>query len=47
MGIGEDTFVYCMQNATAMRNNRYTYLHEVDLNTAKLQKLYRDLLTEL
>ena len=47
MGIDEDTFVYCMQNATTMRNNRYTYLHETDLNTAGLQKLYRDLLTEL
>ena len=47
MGIDEDTFVYCMQNATAMRNNRYTYLHEVDLNTAVLQRLDRDLLTEL
>ena len=47
MGIDEDTFVYCMQNATAMRNNRYTYLHEVDLNASTLQKLYRDLLTEL
>ena len=47
MGIDEDTFVYCMQNATAMRNNRYTYLHEVDLNAAVLQGLYRDLLTEL
>lgn len=47
MGIDEDTFVYCMQNATAMRNNRYTYLHELDLSTAKLQKLYRELVAEL
>jgi glycerol-1-phosphate dehydrogenase [NAD(P)+] len=47
MGIDEDTFVYCMQHAASMRNNRYTYLHEVDLHTARLQKLYRDLLTEL
>ncbi len=45
--IDEDTFVYCIQNATAMRNNRYTYLHELDLNTNRLKKLYQELVEEL
>lgn len=45
--IDEDTFVYCMQNATSMRTNRYTYLNEADLNTDKLRKIYNELLEEL
>lgn len=45
--IDEETFVYCMQNAKTMRNNRYTYLHEVDLSTKRLQKVYRELIEEL
>lgn len=36
-----------MQNAKTMRNNRYTYLHEVDLSTKRLQKVYRELIEEL
>lgn len=47
MGISEDTFIYCMQHATEMRNNRYTYLHEADLNADKLRKIYRELVEEL
>lgn len=47
MGISEDTFIYCMQHATQMRSNRYTYLHEVDLNERKLRKIYHDLEEEL
>lgn len=47
LGIDEETFVFCMQNATTMRNNRYTYLHEADLNKEKLQQLYRELTEEL
>nr|WP_027871313.1 iron-containing alcohol dehydrogenase family protein [[Eubacterium] cellulosolvens] len=47
MGISEDTFVYCMQHATEMRKNRYTYLHETDLNEKKLRGIYRELLEEL
>lgn len=47
MEISEDTFVYCMQHATEMRNNRYTYLHEADLNEGKLRKIYKELLEEL
>lgn len=43
LGIDEDTFVYCMQNATTMRNNRYTYLHEIDLSKDRLKGLYREL----
>ena len=30
--IDEETFVYCIQNASSMRTNRYTYLDEIDLN---------------
>lgn len=47
MEIPENTFVYCMQHAIEMRNNRYTYLHEVDLNEGKLRKIYKELLEEL
>ena len=47
MGIPEDTFVYCMQHATEMRRNRYTYLHEADLNQQKLRKIYNELREEL
>ena len=47
MEIPEDTFVYCMQHATEMRSNRYTYLHEADLNTDKLRKIYKELVEEL
>lgn len=47
MGISEDTFVYCMQHATEMRNNRYTYLHEADLNNNFLRKIYKELVEEL
>lgn len=47
MEITEDTFVYCMQHATEMRSNRYTYLHEADLNEDKLRIVYKELVTEL
>ncbi len=47
LGIDEDLFVYCMQNATTMRNNRYTYLHEADLNTTKLKEIYKFLKEEM
>ena len=47
MGIPEDTFVYCMQHATEMRRNRYTYLHEADLNEQKLRRIYNELREEL
>lgn len=47
MEIPEDTFVYCMQHATEMRSNRYTYLHEADLNEEKLRRIYKELVEEL
>ncbi|MCD7741490.1 MAG: iron-containing alcohol dehydrogenase family protein [Ruminococcus sp.] len=47
LGISEETFVFCMQHATGMRNNRYTYLHEADLNEAVLKKIYHELEEEL
>lgn len=47
MEIPEDTFIYCMQHATKMRSNRYTYLHEADLNKKKLRNIYHELVEEL
>lgn len=47
LNINEETFVYCMQHATAMRNNRYTYLHEIDLSTDRLKMVYGELMNEL
>jgi glycerol-1-phosphate dehydrogenase [NAD(P)+] len=47
MGISEDVFVFCMKNATTMRNNRYTFLHEANLEESKLKKLYNELLEEI
>lgn len=47
LGIDEDTFVFCMQNAAFMRNNRYTYLHEIDLDKMKLKRIYNELINEL
>lgn len=47
LGIDEATFVYCMQRATSMRSNRYTYLNEMDLNEKRLKDVYRELVEEL
>lgn len=47
LGIDEETFIYCFQNAVSMRVNRYTYLHEVDLCTERLKNIYRWLTAEL
>jgi len=47
MKIDEETFVYCMQHATTMRSNRYTYLHEIDLSTDRLKSVYKELVSEL
>lgn len=47
MKIDEETFVYCMQHATTMRSNRYTYLHEIDLSTDRLKSVYKELISEL
>lgn len=47
LNIDRDTFVYCMQHAIDMRNNRYTYLHETNLDTCKLEELYGELREEL
>ena len=43
LGIDEECFIFCFQNATLMRKNRYTYLHEEDLTTNRLKKIYQDL----
>lgn len=45
--IDQETFIYCMQHATEMRSNRYTYLHETDLSTEKLIEIYNELVEEL
>lgn len=47
LGIDEDTFVICMQNASSMRKGRYTYLDEIDLSDNKMRTLYRELVEEL
>lgn len=47
LDIDEDTFVFCMQNATKMRTNRYTYLNEADLSDSRLKKIYKELTEEL
>ncbi len=47
LGIDEKTFVLCMQNATSMRTNRHTYLHDTEMSEDKLKKLYRELIEEL
>ena len=47
IGIDRETFVFCMQKATFMRKNRYTYLHELDLSDTVLGKLYHELMEEL
>lgn len=45
--IDEETFINCMQNATRMRKDRYTCLHETDLSRKKLKKIYLELVEEL
>ena len=47
LGIDADTFVFCMQNAAGMRNNRYTCLNEIDLGTERLRSLYHELVRDL
>lgn len=47
LGIDEKTFVLCLQKATSMRANRYTWLEETDLSEARLSRLYRELEEEL
>lgn len=46
LGIDEETFVYCMQNATLMRSTRYTYLDEINLAAEKIKKVYKQILEE-
>ena len=43
MGITKEDFIYSMQHATEMRANRYTFLHEADLNEKKLSKIYDEI----
>ncbi len=47
LGVDEETFIWCMQNASKMRENRYTYLNEADLSKETLKKLYKQLTEEL
>lgn len=41
--IDRETFVFCMQNASSMRANRYTHLNEIDLNENRLKDVYNRL----
>lgn len=43
LSIDQETFVYCMQHATEMRQNRYTYLHETNLSRERVREVYREL----
>ena len=45
--IDEETFVFCIQNATKMRTNRYTYLNEIELSDLKVKNVYSELIQEL
>lgn len=47
MGISEDMFVLCMQNASSMRQGRYTCLNEMDLSDSVLRSIYKQLVEEL
>lgn len=47
LNIDKETFVYCLQNATSMRTNRYTYLNELELGESRLNDLYNELVKEL
>lgn len=47
LGISEEVFIYCMQHATEMRANRYTYLHEADLSTNRLSGIYKEIVEEM
>ena len=47
MGIDKPTFIKCMQMATSMRKNRYTYLCSLDLSDEKLGQIYDKLIKEL
>lgn len=47
LGIDCDTFVRCMQMATSMRKDRFTYLNELNLEDERLKKIYNELLEEL
>lgn len=47
LGITEDTFVFCIRHAPEIRQDRYTYLHEIDLNESRIKMLYHNLINEL
>jgi glycerol-1-phosphate dehydrogenase [NAD(P)+] len=46
LNINEQTFVYCMQHAKKMRENRYTVLDELDLNDNFIKIIYREIMRE-
>jgi len=47
LNISEEDFVNCMQKAPKMRNDRYTYLNEININEEELKKIYKELVEEL
>lgn len=46
LGITVEMFIMCMQKAITIRNDRYTYLHEIELSENKLRELYYRLMEE-
>lgn len=47
LSIDEETFINCMQKATMMRKDRYTYLNEADLSKENLKRIFAELMEEL
>ena len=47
MGISKNIFIMSFQNAKKMRENRYTYLNKIDLDTDMLTRIYNELSEEL
>lgn len=47
LGIVEEDFILCIQKATSMRTDRYTYLHEANLEYDNVKRLYNELVEEL
>lgn len=47
LGISKELFILSFQNAKKMRENRYTYLNKIDLETDMLKRVYNELTEEL
>jgi len=47
LGISQDDFVRCMQEAPGMRRSRFTCLNTRNLNETRLREIYHELINEL